>query len=272
MKKKLAINCALCNLSQVSQEVLNEYESILINAATVITSPRSRALMARLPVKINAASTVDVPDGAELSQHNGSFEIKPGPPPEPPVVLVVNGRLVIHPGAREALQGYPSISVNGEALYPQGLSDALGRMKVNGASYAYPDEAILLKKNAVIDRVFVLRAKEGLYFSPRSIIMTDPELDVKALTDKGAHLQASRVYIANALLEAVLPLINDDAQVHVIPDGFAFLQGDQTLSEQLLRSQGHSLYILGDLHIPQDAAQALEQLEGLQVCGQISLP
>lgn len=271
MKKKLVINAAMCDVSHVSEQTLQPYDRLEINAAVLISSPQAREKLAGLQVKINAASTLEAVEGATLSVHNGMFEIKADQKLQKPAILVVNGKLTIEKGAQEALRDYLVILVNGQALYPRSMAGHLGQMNVNGSSLSYPDEAILLSSSVVIDRVFILRAKDSLYFAQRSVVLPNKDLEIKALREKGARFLTKKAVIAEALLEEALPMFDDEAEIVIIPEGLSYVKGSQELKEDLIRMHGTGLYIDGDLHIPAQAARALEQLERCAVSGEVKI-
>ena len=271
MKKKLVINAAMCDVSHVSEQTLQPYDRLEINTAVLVSSPQAREKMAGLQVKINAASTLEAVEGATLSVHNGMFEIKADQKLQKPAILVVNGKLTIEKGAQEALKDYLVILVNGQALYPRSMAGHLSQMNVNGSSLSYPDKAILLGSSVVIDRVFILRAKDSLYFAQRSVVLPNKDLDIKALREKGAHFLTKKAVIAEAMLEEALPLFDDETEIVIIPEGLSYVKGNQELKEDLIRMHGTRLYIDGDLHIPAQAAQALEQLERCTVSGEVKI-
>lgn len=69
---------------------------------------------------------------------------------------------------------------------------------INGSVACYPDGAIVLKRNAVIDGLFALRAKSALYWAERRMIMVDADLDADALKSKGAQLRSKAGNIARS--------------------------------------------------------------------------
>ena len=56
-KKKLVINCAICDARKPSENTLEKYEDIRINSATVLVTPESEELLAQYPVNINSSDT-----------------------------------------------------------------------------------------------------------------------------------------------------------------------------------------------------------------------
>ena len=61
--KKLSINTALCDMTEITEEVLSSYSELNVNAAAVLLSERASVLISRYSVKLNTASTLKVPEG-----------------------------------------------------------------------------------------------------------------------------------------------------------------------------------------------------------------
>ncbi len=272
MKKKLKINAGVCDVSRVTEKTLEAYSHITVNAARLVTSQKARELLSAIHFTANVGDTLEAVEGSVLQVQNGAYTITAGPAPNPKVVLMVNGMLTVEQGAQEALGGYAAIAVNGKALYPRSLSGALAGMTVNGKSEAYPDGAVLLKSPAVIDQVFALRAKDSLYYSSGTLVMVDEALNAAALANKGARFQAKRAIIREQLVEQAMPLLDEQTDIVIVKQGYAYLQGDQVVSEQLVRRHGQQLFVDGDLSINHNALEALSQIRGLHVTGQVMLP
>ena len=51
--KKLSINTALCDMTELTEEILSGYSELNVNAATVLLSERASVLLSRYSVKIN---------------------------------------------------------------------------------------------------------------------------------------------------------------------------------------------------------------------------
>ena len=109
---------------------------------------------------------------------------------------------------------------------------------------------MLLKEVTEIDELFVLRATNRLYYCFGTLKLIDPSLNVATLEQKGARLHAEKAIIAERILPQVLPLLNADAQVLVVKEGYAYLQGSRQLDEQLVFEHGTYLLVDGDLEIP----------------------
>lgn len=271
MAKKLIINCGDCDARNVSEETLAAYESIIINAGDVLVTPESKILLNRYGVTMNCGDVLELEKDVQLSRINGSAQIKSTDIVPARTCLVVNGTLDIGPNTQKVLQQYVGISVNGSVTYPESMSSFLRGMSINGSTVCYPDDAIVLKRNAVIDKVFALRARNKRYWSAKRMIMVDPELDAAALAAKGATFSTKEVILAQAKVEELIGLIDETAEIVIVPDGTSVIRDDVALEDALIRKYGTKLYILGDLRIPKEAGEALAQLEYLNVQGDVSV-
>lgn len=104
--KKLSVNTALCDMTEITEERLSQYSAISINAAAVIQSEKSAVLISKYPVEINTACVIKVPEGINLIIKNGSIEINEKAFAAEHSFLFVSGSLFIHPAAGKALESY----------------------------------------------------------------------------------------------------------------------------------------------------------------------
>ena len=271
MAKKMIINCSSCDARKVTEETLAAYETVVINAATILVSPTTKELLNRYGVVMNCSSVTEVEADVEVSSINGSAEIKSTDAVTGRRYLTVNGSLTIGPDTQKVLDQYVGICVNGSVSCPESLSAYLGKIKVNGSTICYPDDAILLKRNAVIDRLFALRAKNRLYWSAKRMIMVDPQLDAAVLEKKGATFATKEVIIAESKVESMIGLIDEKAEITIVPDGTAVVLDDVELNGITLKKYGTKLYIIGDLKVKEEAAPLLEQIEYLNIRGDASV-
>lgn len=267
MAKKMIINCSNCDARKVTEETLSAYETIVINAASILVSSDTKELLNRYGVVMNCSSVMELDADVEVSSINGSVEIKSTDAVIGKRYLTVNGSLTIGPDTQKILEQYVGISVNGSVTCPESISAYLAKIKVNGATTCYPDNAIVLKRNAVIDRLFGLRAKNNLYWSAKRMIMVDPQLDAAVLEKKGASFSAKEVIIAESKVEAMIGMIDEKADIVIVPDGTAVVLDDVELDEMVVRKYGTKLYVVGNLKVREDAAGVLSQLEYLNVRG-----
>ena len=271
MAKKMVINCANCDARKVTEETLSAYESVMINAATVVVSPEGKELLNRYGVALNCANVLELDADVQLCTHNGTARIDSSDTVTGRKYLTVNGSLEIGPDTQKVLESYVGITVNGSVTYPESVGAYVGKLMVNGATTCYPDGAIVLKRNAVIDRLFALRAKQNLYWSSRRMIMVDPQLDPAKLAAKGCRFAAEEVIAAESKVEELIDLIDEKAEIIIVPDGTAVITDDVTLDKMTVKKHGTKLYILGDLTVTEDSREALQKLEYLNIRGDVKV-
>ncbi len=275
--KKMIVNCATCDMRSVSEETLKTYEQIVVNAASVIVTTETKELINRYNVMLNAADVMEVPAGAnvKVSSHNGAYELTAdGAPREGEIaVLMVNGALTIGADALSAAQAFHEIKVNGSVTMPKSMSGKLSNLSVNGSVNAYPDGAILLRRNAEIDRTFPLRARENvLYWAARRLIFTDTELNVGKLQEKGVRFASKSAIVAEGLAEAVTPMLSEDTDILIVPDGTKFVNDSVKMNRRFLKKCGKRVFLNDDLTVEPEAAEILPEIEYLYVNGDVKLP
>ncbi|MBQ1820997.1 MAG: hypothetical protein II117_05265, partial [Clostridia bacterium] len=187
--------------------------------------------------------------------------------------LFINGVLNIDADAAEAAQKYYQINVNGAVTMPKSISGRLNNLNVNGSVSTYPDGAIRLNRNAEIDRTFPLRAKENaLYWAFRRLIFTDLALDTEKLRNRNVRFAAKTALIAESLAETVVPMLSEDTEILIVPDGTKFFGFDARMNKRFLKKFGTKAYINGDLTVEEDAAEILPEIEYLYVNGDVKIP
>jgi len=271
-KRHLRINSAMCDISTVNESTLAAYESIVINSALVLTSPQTQALIPKYPLVLNSAFVMEKPKDAQVKVINGRYEITTGDVEQQPVALLVNGQLDINNITDAALEKYVLIHVNGSVAYPDTLSGKLPMLRVNGGTECYPADAIRLNATFVVNKTFKLRAKASQYYAKRRVVLLDAAADPAALCEKGVHFLTKTAVLAESLAEIALPLFSEEVEIHVIPDGCAYVEGETTLDEALLCRWGNKLFIAGDLVLNQESGPLLSQLEYVKVLGNVQLP
>lgn len=269
MAKKLKINCATCDARKIAEENYSHYEQISLNCVAMLTCPEAKAVMSRLPITLNCSDVLEVEGDVALRTVSGKAEIKGSDAiSAEKYYMTVNGSLTIDADAERQLEQCIGMSVNGSLVCPESIFAKLHGVKVNGSTCCYPDGAIVLKRNAVIDRLFALRAKNRLYWAARRLIMVDPELDAQKLKSKGASFRSAEAIIAESKTEALIDLIDDKTDIVIVPDGTTVLLDDVTLDAAALSRCGDKLYIVGDVTVPGNG-EVLDKLSYLNVRGDV---
>ena len=272
MKKNLNVTAAVLDLRNVSEETLASYEHIKLQAALVLTTPRAEALLAKYPVEMNAAVTQTCGEDTVVSVMNGKVKLSAANKPEKDTLLMVNGKLDIAADAAETLSSYNKIIVNGKVVCPESLTVVMSeKAMVNGKLSVYPDEAVVLKGTVKLDKSFLVRAQDHLYWTEKQFVAVDAKLDADALAAKGARFAAPKAVIAEQLAEKLVPLFTADTELVILPEGVAFVDDDLKLTPSALRRYGSKLYVTGDVNIPAESAGALEKVEYLHAGGDVTV-
>lgn len=272
MGKKMVINSDVCDARKVTEETLSAFESIVINSDLLLVNDQARALLGNAPMIFNGDRMLDIDGDVHVISINGSSKIGASDAvPEGKQFVTINGSLTLEPGTEKILETYVGMSVNGSVTYPASLSGYMSRASINGSSTCYPDGAVILKSNTPIDWVFALRAKNCLYWTKGRLIMTDPQLDPAVLKTKGARFEAKKVILAESLVEGLIDLIDEQADITIVPDGVKVIDDDLHLNEIALRRYGPMLYILGDVKILEEDRAALEAMTYLNIRGDVQV-
>lgn len=268
-KKKLAVSTGLCDAREVREETLAQYDQVAISSGLVLTTAESRALMGRYGVQISTGIVIDVPGGIPFSMVNGSAHFTPGQSvPEGKRGLLVNGSLEIAEGSEAVLDSYAAIVVNGSVEAPESMAGLLSAVLVNGSTNVYPNGAIRLGASETLDRAFSLRArKDALYYARRRIIALSPDIDFAALAAKNVRFKTKKLIVAESLVEAAVPLFDEQTKIRIVPDGCALLEEEElVLNADTAELWGGNIMAEGDVYIP-EAGPWLETLSFLWASG-----
>lgn len=272
MKKNLHVSAAVLDLRNVSEETLASYEHIKIQAALMLTTPRVEALLAKYPVEMEVDNALPCGEDTVVSMVNGKSTLTAAHKPEKDTILMVNGKLTVAADAVEALRAYNKIIVNGKALCPASLTAVMSeKAMVNGKLSVYPDEAVVLKGTVKLDKSFLLRAQNRLYWTEKQFVAVDAKLDADALAAKGARFAAPKAVLDERLAEKLVPLFAEDTELVILPEGAAFVDDDLKLTPAALRRYGKKFYVTGDVTIPAESAGVLEQVEYLHAGGSVTV-
>ena len=102
-KKTLIVNCAVCDARDPQESVLEKYEGININSATILVTPESKELLASHNVNTNCAKQISVLKDAPVQVVNGKIEISADSVVEEGTVLIVNGKVTVVSGGESNL-------------------------------------------------------------------------------------------------------------------------------------------------------------------------
>lgn len=266
-KQKLMVNCANCDVRNITRNLLESYEEINVNAASVLSSVEANELMAGYPVTLNAASVICAPKDVAVMNINGKKKIG-ATEIDRPTFLIVNGKTVIEKDAEKSLKNIVRMIVNGKLCYPSNLEGMLPEMKVNGKISCYPGDAILLKDSVVIDKVFLLRVKPEKYYAEKRIFMLDKDLDLSKVKEETCFI-TEKAYITESLLEKAVGYFDDEVEIEAVPDGTCYVDETIRINREAICRYGKKLLVFGDVIVESNDAEAFEEIEYLNVDGRV---
>lgn len=275
-KKRLLLNCEVCDTRKMKEEDYSGYEQMMLNAEVVLVSETSKSILNRLPLTMNQEGMVLLPEDVDVAVKvvNAGYKITKSAAVQEHTVMIVNGPLEIEPGTEALLEKYDFISVNGPVTCPKSCESLLDKMVVNGPVSVYPDDCVILDKVFTIDKYFPLRAKEGgRYYAKKAVMIKDSSVDAAKLAQKNVQFVTKCVVLPESKLEDALPMFDEQAELVVVPEGMALLYGDCVLNEELIRKEGSSLFVYGKLKVAEgaDADVLCAMLEKLVVKGTLKL-
>lgn len=166
-------------------------------------------------------------------------------------LLIVNGALNIHSGTKEILEKYEKIHVNGSVRCAESISGYLTKLSASNSVSIYPDDCMILNDTFIVDKYFPLRAKEGnKYYVKDKVIIQDKSVDLQKLVEKNVRFVTEQLIIPEEMVESCIELFDEKVNFVVIPAGMALHYGDAVLNEELLKKEGDSIYVYGNLKVP----------------------
>lgn len=270
-KKNYRLNCNVCDTRKMLEDVFEGYEKVAVNADILICNQRSKAILNRYAVTLNVDAIIESEEEFEVTTQNGSYEINSDSVPMKRTCLVVNGSLLIRPGTEEILKKYVKIVVNGGVKCPQSLAAYVQSMSVNGWTEFYPDECILMGGELKIDKYFPIRARENGYYYSSEILLLDKTVDLEKLKNKIVRFKTEKLIIAEEMLEKAISIFNDDLELVVIPEGYAYLEGTVSMDEKTVKKYGSRLFVNGNLELTETEPQVFAQIEMLKVTGEVRI-
>ena len=266
--KKWEIKAVMCDARNLKEEILQQYESVSIQAVCLFVSEASRELLAKYHVRTDAVMIETIPEDGTIVIKNGEYSIGKDDIQKDFVFLIVNGRLEVQKGAQEAFDSFARIMVNGVVEMPDDLSVSQAKLQVNGCEEKYPADAVKIRGDLNLDKVFALRAKkETLYWaSGRLLILTDEDGQMERLWDKQVKLRARHsALVAESLLEQAVEMIDETTDIIQVPDGVIYKSGEYCLEPGFAEKNGDSLFVDGSLKL--ETAEALEGMKWIYVIG-----
>ena len=272
-KKNYIVNCDVCDARKIQEESLAGYEQILLNTDILLVDERSRGILNNLPIICNADETLEVEGDVSVVNVNGDYEISGDTLLGDQTLICVNGNLSVRPGTEKVLEKVLKISVNGSAKYPESMGPyMMDKVAINGSAQCIPDGCIELKPVYTIDKYFPLCARQnGTYYVNEKVVLTDPDVDLKALAEKNVKFVTKRFLVREELIPQSIGMFDENVELAVVPAGFALVNRDAELDDALVETCGNRLYVEGNLTLRAGSESCFDRLEKLCVNGDVRL-
>ena len=271
--KKLNVDAVVLDLRHLTEETLAAYDQCEMDAVFALMNPRAQALLNQYGVKLDVVQSIPCEEDVEATTINGKATLDGTSIPEKKRAMVVNGKLSVKPEGVKALAQYCGIVINGKLYCPESLASVVtAKCTVNGKLCLYPDDAVILNSTTRLDKMFLLRAQPKLYWAEQLFLAVDPKLDAEALAAKGARFASKKAILTEGNAETLAPLFTEETELVILPEGTAVLDDDLELRASTLRRYGDRLYVMGDVIVPEEGREVLEQLAYLHADGDILLP
>ncbi len=271
-KKNFIVNCDVCDARKIQEESLSGYEQIILNTDFLLVDERSKSILNNLPMVCNVNETLEVEGEVSMINVNGDYEISGDTLLGDQTLICINGDLLIRPGTEKVLERVLKISVNGSAKYPESMGPYMDKLTINGSAQCIPDGCIELKPVYTIDKYFPLRARQnGTYYVDEKVVLTDPDVDLEALTAKNVKFVTKRFLVSEELVPQSIGMFDENVELAVVPAGFALVEQDAELDDALVQTYGNRLYVDGNLTLRAVSENCFDRLEKLCVRGDVRL-
>ena len=266
MEKTLRINAGSTMLLNEKSEILSGYDSININSGNTIISRKVYEKLIGMGVAINCGNMKILDITGRLVELDGNITITVSTSLDG-CYVVCDGNLIV-----EDVKGLDGIT----GLYAKHLflaeSVDLGAIHNidTRARTVYPDNAELYIGNIVIDETTPATLTENTLYWVHGNIKALSVDALNELRSKGVTFHCTKLIIYNGMYKQNSSMISADSYVF-IPDDHNVV-GDITLDSATVPLYGEKIYVLGDLMIPYNQTQYLNDFLSLIVRGTVTMP
>lgn len=255
MSKKMVINCGLCDARVAKEDNYKDYKKIVLNSEMVLVTEKSKNVLSKLPLVINSENVMEFDDDLDINikNINGNDKFTKDTVIAPGTLLIVNGYLEIDSNIKEEqFANIVRVCVNGCMKFPQKLNKYLGNVSGNGRLIPYPDDYKSVNDRFILDKLFVLRAKQdGKYFAMDEIII-NKDVDLKEVISKNLQFKTTKVVLFESQVNDAVMIFDEDVEFIIIPDECTPIFTNVKLNEDVIKEKGSRLFIFGELHIDKD--------------------
>ena len=267
-EKLLQINCNIACLLKDRAGMLNQYDKVSINCATLIASEEVNATLAQKDASVNASNTyicdvqgdiIEIASGTALDG-NANYENR---------FLVSNGDLILRETGAEALEKATGMVVPGTLYSPASLP-ASALAKVRGTKKSYPAGMCpLIGSFALESLIKRIPSDQTKVWVSGKVSALDEKVMLEA-EKTGLKIACSSLFTYEGLDSRFGGMFDTESKT-LVPDGFEIIK-ISSLSPEIVALYGTKLYIQGDVTLEESNASCLDELEEVIIKGCASLP
>ena len=264
MKKILNINAGIALLLNEQSDALSAFDTISLNAGSVIASRNVYDKLISMGASINSGSMNIIDVSGDLCELPGNTVITKDMNFDGSYIFCT-GRLFIE--AANALAGISGMYAN-MVFHPESV-DLSSVKGITATRKAYPDNAELYMDDITLGADSHIILKSALHWVYGDITALDGGALGK-LREKNTTFQCKKLIIHTGLYEKFSDMFTAESYLF-IPDDHVFTE-DITLDAATSLLHGDKLYVYGDMLIPHDQAKHLSGFTSLIVDGTVTMP
>jgi hypothetical protein len=269
MGKTLNINCGNAKILRYDGATFDSYDKIHLNAGNVVFSGAAYAELQKKQFSHNCGN-MRVIDVTGDIRDLGRDAVIDGRGNYGGCFLVADGTLWVETADAAAFAGVTGVDAK-RVYHPASLSlSAIPNLTANAVK-AYPDGALLVKKNLVLtERAVRGWADDSVVWTPKELSAFD-EKALENLSSRGIRLHCAKLYIYESLEKNYGKIFNSE-KWEILPDGCEVVNDDIRLSSATFDEFGAKIYVRGDLTLAKSDENCLADFEFIRVDGDAILP
>jgi len=266
MGKSLHINTGNAMLLNENSEMLSVYDSVNINAGTMVVSRKVYEKLTGMGVSLNSGNMNIIDVTGKLTELAGNTTITASMSYKD-CFLVCDGNIIVEDA--KGLDGVTGLYA--KRLFHAESVDLGGIMGVGAmARTVYPDNAKLHIGNMTIDGTSRIILNGNTLYWVHGAVKALDGVALEEMRLKGTTFHCESLIIRIGLFEKYSALFTAD-RFTFIPDDHNVVD-DITLDSATALLHGEKLFVLGDLMVPYDQEQYLKGLSSLIINGTVTMP
>lgn len=264
-KSDLILNCDICDMRELKESSIMNYEKIIINTNILLQNNSSKEMISKFSNVINSSTSISSEKEIILKENliiNQNSDIKED------CVYIITGNLIIEQNSKECIEKIMKLYALGSIKYPMSLENTLSNFVLDCKVITYPDDCLFLDDTIVIDDMFeYIAIEDALYFARNKIVLTN--IDIEPLINKNLYFYTKELIVDKNIVKKVMPMFNKDVCITILKDNQCYFNGNTSLECSLIKRLGRSLFIDGNVFVNKDSD--LKNIDTLTVNGNLDV-